>query len=288
MLGVGQTDGVGDFLGDDVVMLFLVVELVDEIAHVNRLSVHEHVEIVLFAGRAEQDVDHGLHDVDVLVGPLGEHGNIGQGVTVDGGIERTGHLPLAVLVDHGGELVAQLAQILFARPLPARPSLVGVHVHGKADHAGGGQFPDEFRGQGLAVGIDDGFPALGDHIAHERNEIGINKGLATGDGDAVGAPQLLDGLQVLDDHVQGLMAERVVFAVTTLAVQVALGGGFEPGDGIVSQVPRKAIIRFRGQRSFSHGAPVRRREFKSACDTTRRWVIANGRFWQPAGLGLRT
>ena len=34
MVGIGQPDGVGDLLGVDVFVLFPIVELVDEVAHI--------------------------------------------------------------------------------------------------------------------------------------------------------------------------------------------------------------------------------------------------------------
>ena len=233
-----------------------MVELVDEVADVDGLAVDEHVEIILLSGRAKQDVDHGLHNVDVLMGPPGQHGDVGQGVAIDGGVKRAGNLALAVLADHLRQLQAQLAQVLFGGPLPAGALLVGVHVHGEPDHAGGGQLAHKLRGQGLSVGIDDGLPALGRDVAHQRHDVGIDERLAAGDGNAVGAAQLLDRLQFADDVRKRSVAVGVVFAVAPLAIQIAFRGRLKPRNGIVGQVPGQAVIRLRGKRSFSHGAPV--------------------------------
>ena len=286
MVRIGQPDGVGDLLGVEILVVFLMVELVDEAADVHGLAVGEHVEIAALSGRAEENVDHGLDQVDVLVGPAGEHGDVGERIAVDGGVKRTRHRAAAVLVDHLGEFQAQRAQVFFRSALPAGADLVGVHVHGEPDHAGGGQFAHQFRGQRLAVGIDDGLPALGRDVTHQGHDVGVNERLAAGNGDAVGATHLFDLLQIADDVGQRLVAEGIVLAVAAFAVQVALGSRLKPGDGVVGQVPGHPVVQMRRQRAFSHGGCIHWAEDLPLWRRLGVCVTANGRCWQPRRPGM--
>src|ERR1019366_10415834 len=95
----------------------------------------------------------------------------------------------------------------------------------------------KFVGQGQPVGVHDGLPTVPAHHFDDLQDLGVQKGFAPGDADAVDFPQGLDDLEFLLDDFQGLVAVQNVLVVTALAGQVALGGDFQPEDPVVAQGP---------------------------------------------------
>ena len=179
-----------------------------------------------------------------------------QGVPVNRGIEGSGNLTLTGLMDHPGQVQAQLVQFRLAFPDPTGAPLVGIDMDGETHQPSRFQVFNQFRGQKGAISNDDGLPTLGGDVTDQVEQIRVHERLAAGDGNAVGAAHPFNALKFLDNRVQGPMI--ALFPIATLAIQVALGGGLQPSNGIVCHIPGETVIIFRSKQSSFHEPPPMR------------------------------
>jgi hypothetical protein len=120
--------------------------------------------------------------------------------------------------------------------------------------------PDEARfleslehlvGEAEAVGVDDRLAAhLGDP-AHDLDHVGMQSGIAAGDGDAVEVPQPRERAELVDDLGYRLVTLHVL-AVAAVTGEVALLRRLEPRDGVVGEAPREPVKRERIEAELGH------------------------------------
>jgi hypothetical protein len=70
----------------------------------------------------------------------------------------------------------------------------------------------------------------------------MDERIAAGDRDPVGLAILPENGQVVLDTVERLVPLGTVFAIAAFAVQITGLGYFQPGNGVVGQVPGKPVV----------------------------------------------
>ena len=181
-----------------------------------------------------------MHDIDVLVRPRQNVRDVLQGVGVNRGVEsarKPTHLG-----EHFGEREPQRVQFDLVFVAPVRPVLLAIHVKGEPRHSGLFQIAQQFLRQGQSVGVEDGLQTLLGDQPHDLDDLGMDERIAAGNGDSVGLAVLPENGQVVLDGVERLVPFGTVFAIAALAVQITGLGDFEPGDGVVGQVPGKPVV----------------------------------------------
>src|ERR1035438_9059367 len=98
----------------------------------------------------------------------------------------------------------------------------------------------------------------------------MDERVATGDGDSVGLAILPENGQVVFDGVERLVALGTVFAIAALAVQITGLGDFEPGNGVVRQVPGEPIVSIVVERERHEN--FQQREFEIIIPATLEWL----------------
>ena len=176
--------------------------------------------------------------------PLHDRGDLVERLARHRLVERAGQSSL--VGQHLREFQPQRIVVALERALRVSPRLRDVDVKREPEGAGRLQCLQPLGGQCQPVGVDDRLPApLLDH-AHDVHDPGMHERIAARDAHAIAAPFLPEDRQVLFDFLQGLVPVRLG-AIATLARQIAARRDFEPGDPVVGQRPREAIVFLRRQ-----------------------------------------
>ncbi|OPZ76630.1 MAG: hypothetical protein BWY79_01526 [Actinobacteria bacterium ADurb.Bin444] len=197
VLGEDRAYLVNDFLGHDVLMSFLMLQVVHQLPNIDLLPVHPAFVVRLLLGRPKEDEHHGVHKLDILTSPLHQPRHLAQRVPVNGGIESNGDSALAVLVNHAGQLEPQLIEFLLGFPPPSGANLMRIYMEREPRDPGVKETHNQLRRKRSAVGIHDRFPALVRYVANQLNDVRIDERLPAGNGDAVRVTQAFDRFQFL-------------------------------------------------------------------------------------------
>jgi len=190
-------------------------------------------------GPPHRDQHVGSHLVWVVRGPAHDLGHLVERPGEDRrvvGAEQAAHP-----VDHVRELLPQCVQLRLRRSRPPRTPLARVHVKDEALRPCPLELLDESRGEGRPVGQQHG-PLPGPvHHPHDLDDLRMNEGLTAGDDHHVAAAQSAQGLELLGDHIERLVARGIVLLIAVLATEVARAGGLQPGEAVVRHAPGHAV-----------------------------------------------
>ncbi len=219
----------------------VVLDIVD---HADRRRVQvdlppaSHERDALGGKAAQRDERQAAHPALVAQRPPDDLRNPVEGARVDGHVEVA--VDAANVRQQVGELLPERVQLPFVPIGPPRPPLARVDVEAHLDKAGVSQFDQQFPGQALAVGDDDGVQAAVSDEAHDLDDVRVDQRFTAGQVDVVDVPPSLQELDLGLDVVKGLVAGQRR-PIAPLARDVARVGDLDPADRIVVQAPWQPI-----------------------------------------------
>ncbi len=187
----------------------------------------------------ERDEDHHVHDVDVFLRPRDQIRHRRERVLVHRGVERAGQP--SCFRDHLGVLEPKIAVLHLGLVLPLRAVLLAVYVKRQPPQAGLLQFPEQVRGEGQAVRVQDRLDSTQLDVRNDVSDLRVAQRVASGNRDPVRRSKAREHIQFIVDLLERLVALRLVFPVAAEAGEVARRRRFEPGNRVVRQAPRQPI-----------------------------------------------